>query len=104
MRIFRFHSYKKVQSFSEKEKLYMDDVRFVWNFLSYQDNARTRESRQQSSARTALGPSRPQRLTCSRRRTYIPATVLFGGGSMERKLLLFSNIQLPTCRHWGARG
>ena len=63
MRIFRFHSYKKVQSFSEKEKLYMDDARFVWNFLSYRDNARTRESRQQSSARTALGPSRPQRLT-----------------------------------------
>ena len=31
--------------------------------------------RQQSSARTALGPSRPQRLICSRRRSYIPATV-----------------------------
>ena len=31
--------------------------------------------RQQSSARTALGPSRPQRLICSRRRAYIPATV-----------------------------
>ena len=30
---------------------------------------------QQSSARTALGPSRPQRLICSRRRSYIPATV-----------------------------
>mgnify|MGYP003298695859 FL=1 len=79
MRIFRFHSYKKVQSFSEKEKLYMDDAKFVWNFLTYRDIARTRESRQQSSARTALGPSRPQRLTCSRRRAYIPATVLFGG-------------------------
>ena len=82
----------------------MDDVRFVWNFLSYRDNARTRESRQQSSARTALGPSRPQRLTSSRRRAYIPATVLFGGGSMERKFLLFSNIRLLTCRQWGARG
>ena len=79
MRIFRFHSYKKVQSFSEKENLYMDDAKFVWNFLTYRDIARTRESRQQSSARTALGPSRPQRLTCSRRRAYIPATVLFGG-------------------------
>lgn len=35
MRIYRFHSYKKVQSFSEKEKLYMDDAKFVWNFLTY---------------------------------------------------------------------
>ena len=31
--------------------------------------------RQQSSARTALAPSRPERLTCSRRIPYIPATV-----------------------------
>ena len=31
---------------------------------------------QQSSARTALRPSRPQRLIYSRRRSYIPATVL----------------------------
>ena len=30
---------------------------------------------QQSSARTALWPSRPERLTCSRRTPYIPATV-----------------------------
>ena len=30
---------------------------------------------QQSSARTAHEPSRPQRLICSRRRSYIPATV-----------------------------
>ena len=82
----------------------MDDAKFVWNFLSYRDIARTRESRQQSSARTALGPSRPQRLICSRRRAYIPATVLFQGKAVERKFLQFSNIQLPTCRHWGARG
>ena len=53
MRIFRFHSYKKVQSFSEKEKLYMDDVRFVWNFLSYRDNARTRE---QATVKREDGP------------------------------------------------
>ena len=31
--------------------------------------------RQQSSARTALWPSRPECLICSRRRSYIPATV-----------------------------
>ena len=31
--------------------------------------------RQQSSARTVLGSNRPQRLICSRRRSYIPATV-----------------------------
>jgi len=31
---------------------------------------------QQSSERTALVSSRPQRLICSRRRPYIPATVL----------------------------
>ena len=32
-------------------------------------------TRQQSSASTALAPSRPERLTCSRRIPYIPATV-----------------------------
>ena len=33
------------------------------------------QSGQQSSARTALWPSRPQRLNCSTRRTYIPSAV-----------------------------
>ena len=33
--------------------------------------------RQQSSARTALWPSRPERLICRRRRSYIPAPVHF---------------------------
>ena len=36
---------------------------------------RERQFGQQSSARTALGTSRPQRLICSCRRPYIPATV-----------------------------
>ena len=38
---------------------------------------------QQSSARTALRPSRPQRLICSRRRLYIPATVTVSIMSLE---------------------
>lgn len=54
----------------------MDDAKFVWNFLTYRI-LRVRER---------AGP------------------VLFQGKAVERKFLQFSNIQLPTCRHWGARG
>ena len=48
---------------------------------------------QQSSARTALGPSRPQRLICSRRRSYIPATV-------PRVSSVVWSMENPGCRFW----
>ena len=31
---FRFSSYKKVENFKNKEKLYMCDANFFWNFLA----------------------------------------------------------------------
>ena len=55
-------------------------------------------TRQQSSARTAFRPSRPQRLICSRRRAYIPATVTykkFPDISYFNLLLLYISIQSP---------
>lgn len=63
-------------------------------------------AREQATVKREDGPwaEPPAALACSRRRAYIPATVLFQGKAVERKFLLFSNIQLPTCRHWGARG
>jgi hypothetical protein len=53
---------------------------------------------QQSSARTALWPSRPQRLICSRRRSYIPATVTHPEYP-SRLIIIF---QYPFCddRRW----
>ena len=44
--------------------------------------------KQQSSARTAFWPSRPERLICSRRRSYIPATVHFMKYPFRHKLMV----------------
>ena len=52
---------------------------------------------QQSSARTALWPSRPQRLTCSRRRSYIPATVLLYTDSVKHNALLLIYLNGFAC-------
>ena len=49
---------------------------------------------QQLSARTALGPSRPQRLICSRRRSYIPATVTVPIMSLDVFIQKFLSIHL----------
>ena len=56
--------------------------------------------KQQSSARTALGPSRPQRLICSRWRSYIPATVHFMKYPFRHKLMdsQYSYLQILTVR------
>ena len=52
--------------------------------------------KQQSSARTALWPSRPERLICSRRRSYIPATVHIMKCPFRHKLMVS---QYNYCRH-----
>ena len=42
-----------------------------------------------------LSPSRPQRLICSRRRSYIPATVLLWVNALPGKVLKINGIQKP---------
>ena len=52
--------------------------------------------KQQSSARTALWPSRPERLICSRRMAYIPATVHFMKYPFRHKLMVSQYNYLHT--------
>ena len=49
---------------------------------------------QQSSARTALWPSRPQRLICSSRRAYIPAAVAVSKMSLDILIQQFLSVFL----------
>ena len=56
--------------------------------------------KQQSSARTALGSSRPERLICRRRRSYIPATVHFMKYPFRHKLMVsqYNYLKILTVR------